>query len=180
MLRNLGLICSFEIISSMYPMGRLKMNVVFMAFWSLTSLVLFAQDDVPFMPADQFESKIEMAFKKRVSGDPNTYTFSDGTQPKKTTDKPIAFLVINFELLRAAGEVKVKVINGQSERVSRINAGTTMKLEIGFIEDVTNGSEGVERVLLFLNDEKKPIRKVVFKIAEDGSYFVNGEKRGKF
>jgi hypothetical protein len=55
-----------------------------------------------------------------------------------------------------------------------------MKLEIGFIEDVRNGSEGAERVLLFLNDEKKPIRKVVFKIAEDGSYFVNGEKRGKF
>jgi hypothetical protein len=83
-------------------------------------------------------------------------------------------------LLRANGEVKVKVINGRSERVSRISVANPMKLEIGFIEDVRNGSEGAERVLLFLNDEKKPIRKVVFKIAEDGSYFVNGEKRGKF
>ena len=67
MLRNLGLICSFEIISSMFPMGRLKMNVVFMAFWSQTSLVLFAQYYVPFMPADQIESKIDISFKKRVS-----------------------------------------------------------------------------------------------------------------
>jgi len=161
-------------------MGRLKMNIGFLVFFTLAALILHAQDDVPFMPTDQFESKIDMVFKKRESGDPNTYTLSDGTQPKKTTDTPIAFLVINFKLLRADGEVKVKVINGRSERVSRINVGTSMKLEIGFIEDVKNGSEGVERVLLFLNDEKKPLRKVTFKIAEDGSYFVNGEKRGKF
>jgi hypothetical protein len=164
----------------MPPMDRLKMNVGFLVFCTLAALVLHAQDDVPFMPADQFESKIDMVFKKRESADHSTYTFSDGTQPKKTTDAPIAFLIINFKLLRANGEVKVKVINGRSERVSRISVANPMKLEIGFIEDVRNGSEGAERVLLFLNDEKKPIRKVVFKIAEDGSYFVNGEKRGKF
>ncbi len=55
-----------------------------------------------------------------------------------------------------------------------------MKLEVGFIEDVKNNDEGVEINLIFLNDLKKPIRKVTFKIGEDGSYFVNGEKRGKF
>lgn len=164
----------------METMGRLKMKVCLLVFCVLASLVLRAQDDVPFMPTDQFESKIDIAFKKRESGDPNTYTFSDGTQPKKTTDTPIAFLIINFKLLRADGEVKVKVINGRSARVSRIDVGTTMKLEIGFIEDVKNSTQEVERVLLFLNDLKEPIRKVTFKIAEDGSYFVNGEKRGKF
>ncbi|MCA6381538.1 MAG: hypothetical protein IM574_02145 [Cytophagales bacterium] len=161
-------------------MGRLKMNVGFLVFCTLAALVLHAQDDVPFMLADQFESKIDLAFKKRESSDAGTYTFSDGSQPKKTTDTPIAFLSINFTLLRAEGEVKVNVVNGRSERVSKVKVGSPMKLEVGFIEDVKNNGEGVEINLIFLNDLKKPIRKVTFKIAEDGSYFVNGEKRGKF
>lgn len=132
------------------------------------------------MPADQFESKIDLIFKKRESSDPSTYTFSDGSQPKKTTDTPIAFLAINFTLLRADGEVKVNVINGRSERANKVKVGTPVKIAVGFIEDVKNNGEDVEISLIFSNDLKKPIRKVTFKIGQDGSYFVNGEKRGKF
>jgi hypothetical protein len=132
------------------------------------------------MPADQFESKIDLTFKKRESSDPGTYTFSNGSQPKKTTDTPIAFLAINFMLLRSEGEVKVNVINGRSNRTSKVKVGTPVKLAVGFIEDVKNNGEDVEINLIFSNDLKKPIRKVTFKIGQDGSYFVNGEKRGKF
>ncbi|MCX8492248.1 MAG: hypothetical protein ORN54_14395 [Cyclobacteriaceae bacterium] len=88
--------------------------------------------------------------------------------------------MINFMLLKAEGEVKVNVVNGRSERVSKVKVGTPIKLVIGFIEDVKNGGEDVEINLIFLNDLKKPIRKATFKIGQDGSYFVNGEKRGKF
>lgn len=147
---------------------------------SLASLVLHSQEDIPFLPADQFKSKIDLIFKKRESSDPSTYTFSDGSQPKKTIDTPIAFLAINFTLLRADGEVKVNVINGRSERANRVKVGTPVKIAVGFIEDVKNNGEDVEINLIFSNDLKKPIRKVTFKIGQDGSYFVNGEKRGKF
>jgi hypothetical protein len=164
----------------MPPMDRLKMNVGFLVFCTLAALVLHAQDDVPFMPADQFESKIDLAFKKRESSNPSDYIYSDGSQPKKTTDTPIAFLTINFTLLRAEGEVKVNVINGRSNRTSKVKVGTPVKLAVGFIEDVKNNGEDVEINLIFSNDLKKPIRKVTFKIGQDGSYFVNDEKRGKF
>jgi hypothetical protein len=133
----------------MQSIGRSKLNVGFFLFCSSAFLVIHAQDNVPFMPTDQFESKIDLTFKKRESSDPSTYTFSDGSQPKKTTDTPIAFLIVNFKLLRADGEVKVKVIDGRFERVSRINVGTAMKLEIGFIEDVKKRSEEVSRVCYF-------------------------------
>jgi hypothetical protein len=133
----------------MQSLGRSKLNVGFFLFCSSAFLVIHAQDNVPFMPTDQFESKIDLTFKKRESSDPSTYTFSDGSQPKKTTDTPIAFLIVNFKLLRADGEVKVKVIDGRFERVSRINVGTAMKLEIGFIEDVKKRSEEVSRVCYF-------------------------------
>jgi hypothetical protein len=147
---------------------------------SLASFVLHSQEDIPFMPADQFESKIDLTFKKRESSDPSIYTFSDGSQPKKTTDAPIAFLAINFVLLRSEGEVKVNVINGRYNRASKVKVGAPVKLAVGFIEDVKNNGEDVEINLIFSNDLKKPIRKVTFKIGQDGSYFVNGEKRGKF
>jgi hypothetical protein len=61
-----------------------------------------------------------------------------------------------------------------------VKVGTPVKLAVGFIEDVKNNGEDVEINLIFSNDLKKPIRKVTFKIGQDGSYFVNDEKRGKF
>lgn len=156
------------------------MRVLWFLVVFFTCYTLKAQDDIPFMPNDQFESKIDLAFKKRESGDPATYTFSDGRQPKITTDRPIAFLSINFKLLRAEGEVKVSINTGRSEKVSKIKVGSILKLQFGFIEDLKNKGEATEVILTFLNDAKKAIRKVMFKIDQDGSYFVNGEKRGKF
>ncbi len=160
--------------------SRVKMKFSLVVFCSVASLVLHAQEDIPFMPADQFQSKIDLTFKKRESSNPSDYIYSDGSQPKKTTDTPIAFLDINFMLLRSEGEVKVNVINGRSNRMSKVKVGTPVKLAVGFIEDVKNNGEDVEINLIFSNDLKKPIRKVTFKIGQDGSYFVNDEKRGKF
>jgi hypothetical protein len=140
---------------------------------------LMAQDALPFKPNDEFEAKIDLSFRQRDSDATNTFRFEESSK-KRTMSTPIAFLAINFKILKADGEVKVKVIKGRDEKTSKIKIGTLMKLEMGFIEDIKLNAEPAHIILHFLNDQKKETSQVVLLVAEDGTFSVNGEKRGKF
>jgi hypothetical protein len=141
--------------------------------------VLMAQDTLPFKPNDEFEAKIDLSFRQRESDATNTFRF-EASSKKRTMGTPIAFLAINFKVLKADGEVKVKIIRGRDEKTSKIKIGTLMKLEMGFIEDIKLNAEPAHVILHFLNDQKKETSQVVLLVAEDGTFSVNGEKRGKF
>jgi hypothetical protein len=141
--------------------------------------VSMAQEALPFKPNDEFEAKIDLSFKQRSSDATNTFSFEE-SHKKRTMGTPIAFLAINFKVLKADGEVKVKVIKGRNEKTSKIKMGTLMKLEMGFIEDIKSNGEPAHIVLRFMNDQKKETSQVDFLVNEDGTFLVNGEKRGKF
>jgi hypothetical protein len=74
----------------------------------------------------------------------------------------------------------VSVSNGRNSKTSKVKVGNVLKLEVGFIEDIKSSGEAVVLDLVFFDGLKKALRKVVFKIDQDGFFFVNGEKRGKF
>ncbi len=139
----------------------------------------FAQEAVPFKPNDEFEAKIDLAFKQREADSTTTFRFEESSK-KRTMGTPIAFLAINFKVLKADGEVKVKVSRGRDEKTNKIKIGAVMKLEMGFIEDIKLNGEPAHVILHFLNDQKKETSQVVLWITEDGTFSVNGEKRGKF
>ncbi len=146
----------------------------------LACLIAFAQEDIPFKPNSEFEAKIELVFLKRESADVNTFRFPDATEKKKTMDSKIPFLAINFKVLKADGEVRMKVLNGRNERSHKIKINSVLKLELGFIEDIKSQGETTFVTIFFLNDQKMALSKVIFSINEDGAFLVNGEKRGKF
>jgi hypothetical protein len=145
----------------------------------LSGSVLVAQDSLPYKPNEEFEAKIDLSFKQRESDDTNTFRFQE-SHKKMTMGVPIAFLAINFKVLKVGREVKVKVIRGRDEKTSKIKIGTLIKLELGFIEDVKSNEEPMKVILHFINDQKKEVNQVTFEVATDGTFLVNGEKRGKF
>ncbi len=149
-----------------------------LAYMSVGSL-LMAQEALPYKANDEFEAKIDLSFRQREADATNTFRFEE-SHKKRTMGSPIAFLTINFKVLKADEEIKVKVIRGRDEKTSKIKIGALMKLEMGFIEDIKLNGEPAHVILHFLNDQKKEMSRVVLLVAEDGTFSVNGEKRGKF
>jgi hypothetical protein len=146
----------------------------------LMGLVSLAQVDLPFKPSDEFEAKIDLTFRERKGDDANTFRYGDDTDKKKTVGRPIAFLAINFKMLKANGAIKVRTIQGSQGKAQKIKENEVMHLEMGFLEDLKSSAVPNELILHFLNDQKKEISKVVLMVEGDGTFLVNGEKRGKF
>jgi hypothetical protein len=149
-------------------------------YFALLCVTSTAQVELPFKPNDEFEAKIDLSFKERKGEDVNTFKFNDDTGKKKTVGRPIAFLAINFKMLKANGAIKVKSIQGVQGKTQKIKENIVVHLEMGFLEDIKSTDVPNELVLNFLDDQKIEICKVVFLITEDGTFLVNGEKRGKF
>jgi hypothetical protein len=157
------------------------MGKYFLCFCFLVySLGSIAQIDLPFLQGDQFEAKIDLSFRERKEVDANTFQFSDDKERKKTHGKPIAFLAINFTLLKANEIIKVKSIQGNQSKTQKINDKNHLHFEMGFIEDIKVNDIPNELTLLFLDSQKKEMSKVVFLVSQDGTFLVNGEKRGQF
>lgn len=95
-------------------------------------------------------------------------------------DTPIAFLTIHFKILKLNDEVKMKVLRGREGRTTKIKVGSVEKIEMGFLEDIKFNGQPAHIILRFLNDQKVETCQVILMIEVDGTFLVNGEKRGKF
>jgi hypothetical protein len=138
-----------------------------------------AQDSLAYKPKEEYEAQINLSFKKRESDSANSFRF-ESSERKRTMDAPIAYLIVNFKILKAENEVRVRTIRGKDTKTDKIKIGEVMKLEIGFIEDIKSSQEPEELELRFLDKDKKALSRVVFTVSTDGTYLINGEKRGKF
>lgn len=156
-------------------MIRCKMALGFV----LMGFIATAQDSLRYKPSDEFEAKIDLSFKKRASDGINTFKFSESAK-KRTMDTPIAFLTIHFKILKLNNEVKMKVLRGREGRTTKIKVGSVEKIEMGFIEDIKSNGQPAHIILRFLNDQKVETCQVILMIDEDGTFLVNGQKRGKF
>lgn len=152
-----------------------KITLVFV----LMGFIVTAQDSLRYKPSDEFEAKIDLSFKKREGDGSNTFTFSESTK-KRTMDTPIAFLVIQFKVLKLNDEVKMKILKESGSRTTKIKVGSVEKIEMGFMEDIKSNGQPAHIILRFLNDQKVETCQVILMIEEDGTFLVNGQKRGKF
>ncbi len=146
----------------------------------MTCLIAFAQKDIPFKPGSEFEVKIELSFKLRGAEDSNTFKSADNSDFKKNTSGVIPFLIVNLKLIEVGEAIKIKIRHGLQDKTSKIKNGSAIKLDLGFIEDIKSQAVPNELIVLFIDNQKKEISKVILYVDEDGNFLVNGEKRGKF
>jgi hypothetical protein len=166
-LSNLNIIC-----------GMQKSILVF--GFVLAAVFTSAQEDLPFLPANEFEAKVALSFRVRKGEEANTFRFNEEVGRRKTYDKPIAFLAINFKLVKANEIVRMRSVHGSGGKTQKIKENQVLHFEMGFVEDIKSSHVPNELILYFLSDQKKELSKVIFLITADGDFLVNGEKRGKF
>ncbi len=141
------------------------------------------QGVVPQKPASEYEVIIDFRFQDRPPADQYKANFDLSEEERKKTAGLLPYLKLQIKLLQLGSEeVKVRVVNNNGNLVLNRKASldTTIKLDIGFIDDVKDRVLPHEFTVLFISDTKSPVSQIQLIVLEDGTFLVNGEKKGKF
>ena len=137
--------------------------------------------DVPLKPKEEFEVKLNYDFKQRPMTDHNTVHV--GTSIKTSSTAVLPYLVLNIQLLQLAEEkMRMQVSTNLDARAmsKKVNVKDVVTLDLGFTDDMVDRVTAHQYTVTFLDSERNAVDKILISVEEDGSFFVNGEKRGKF
>lgn len=147
-------------------------------------LAIFFLQDIPFKPKDEFEIKIDYQFKPRPLGDHNTVLLgNDRNDERRSTSLVLPYLTLNLRILSLPGEkMRLRINTNLNDKgtLKKINVNTVFALDMGFTDDIKDRVSAHEYTLILTAADKTPVEKIVISVDEDGAFFVNGEKHGKF
>lgn len=147
--------------------------------WIFIIAITFAQDEIPFKSNDEFELKLDLQFKQRPN-DHNKVELERRTLPTSGMSAP--YLYLNLKVIKAVPEeVRVKVLknNGETLLSRKFDPTVVLKLDLGFTDDIKDRVSAHQYLVTFLSKEKNELSKIEIFFEADGTYLVNGEKRGK-
>jgi hypothetical protein len=147
----------------------------------LVSFSSLAQDEVPFKPDSEFDFKLDYSFKERLAQEKSDYEAYDPDKKQKSTG-PLPYLKTELKLLAlTTNEVRVKVINNMGVTVLNRKAavGTIIKIDWGFSDDVKDQITSHSYTVLLMNNNKKILSRITLHADSDGTFLVNGQKRGR-
>ncbi len=140
------------------------------------------QTEIRNKPSEEFEVKVDYSFKER----PQEEKKADYEAVEKRSHKPggpLPYLLVTVTVLSLSDqETRVKAIDSNGKTIANRKATKNTQVEIkwGFSEDIKDRIVPHSHTVLFLDDRKKPISQIYLLVEEDGTFYVNGEKRGKF
>jgi hypothetical protein len=145
----------------------------------------FLFQELPYKPNEEFEIKLNYQFKQRPIRDQNAIHLSESQKEydRRTSSDLLPYLILNVKMVKLSEEeVRLKIINNLDQRIisKKIETGSIVPLDLGFTADVKDRVNPHEYMLTFLSPKKQELSKIVIHVDEDGSFLVNGEKRGKF
>lgn len=140
-----------------------------------------AQQTEPLKPDAEFEFKFDYSFKERIINDKPDYQAQDPDK-KPTSSGPLPYLKTELRLLKLnTGEVRVRVINQKGTTVINRKASTdsVIKIDWGFSDDVKDQIVSNSYTVLLMNDNKEVLSRITLSADADGTFFVNGQKKGR-
>jgi hypothetical protein len=155
-----------------------------MNFYLLFIAIFFLQE-IPLKPKDQFEIMLDYKFKPRPLQDANTVQLGEVTSrySEKTGAGVLPYLTLNIKLLALPEEkMRIQISTNLKDRASykKIDLNTLIELDLGFTDDMIDRVSAHQYILTFIDSQKNPVDRILINVDEDGSFHVNGEKRGKF
>ena len=142
--------------------------------------VLLWQDTIPYKANDEFELKLDLQFKKRPPPDLNKVDLEKRTLPASGMNAP--YLYIDLRVIKpVAEEYRVKVIKNERDLLlsKKFDPSTVIKLDMGFTDDIKDHISPHHYMITFFSKEKNPLSRIEIFFEKDGTYIVNGAKRGK-
>ena len=149
-------------------------------------LALAFLQDIPFKVKEEFEVKLDYQFKQRPAADPNTVRLGESSQTytqRASNSGVLPYLILNIKMLALREEkMRVTVTTNRNDRpvLKKVNPNSVLQLDLGFTHDMVDRVNAHEYTLTFFDSQKNPVERILITVEEDGSFMVNGEKRGKF
>lgn len=142
------------------------------------------QEPVVYKPDTEFVMTLDYNVRERnaqsVSVSKPTF---DASHQTETRSGPLPYLILNFKITKLSeDEVRFKVVTNTSKTVmnKKIQAGLTIKLDLGYTDDIKDRVTPNAYDIIFQNDKRETVKIIRVEIIEDGTFFLNGEVRGKF
>jgi hypothetical protein len=147
-------------------------------------LFMFFFQELPFKPKEEFEIKLDYKFKQRPSPEHSVVNLSETRADfeRRTSNDMLPYLILQVKMLKLNDETRVRVSNNLDSKAftKKIEEGIVVPLDLGFTADVKDKVTANEYVLTFLSPGKSQVSRILIHVDQDGSFFVNGEKRGRF
>jgi hypothetical protein len=147
---------------------------LFLFFWQST--------EIPFRAKEDFQVELKYDLKARPAKDPNAVTFEAGRVSSNSTGA-LPYLTVNVTILNPkVEEIRFRCENNLGKSVFNKKADKSLRyvIDMGYIDDLKDRVEPHGYTLFAIADNKSSLNKIEFIVLEDGTFMVNGEKRGKF
>ncbi len=148
-------------------------------------MFLLQQEEVAFKPKEEFEVKLNYEFKQRSevnTAATMTIDYSEGQKEQKAGG-PLPYLTLTVKMIKLPNkETKIKAVNHLNSTLfnKKVQEGETIKMVLGFTDDLKDRVSSHEYNLYLLTADKKEVNRIHIFIREDGVFTVNDEVRGKF
>jgi hypothetical protein len=147
----------------------------------MANICTYAQQTEPYKPDAEFDFKLDYSFKERMLPEKSDYE-APGSDRRPNSTGPLPYLKTELRLLKlGADEVRVKVINHKGTTVvnRKASTDTIIKIDWGFSDDVKDQIASHSYTVLILNNDKKVLSRITLYADPDGTFLVNGQKRGR-
>lgn len=150
----------------------------------LISLLFFFQTtDIPFRAKEDFQVELKYDLRQRPAVDPNTVTLDATVAERKGTHGPLPYLIVKLKILNPkASEIRFKCedSNGKALFNKKAEKSLNYEIDMGYIDDLKDRIAPHAYTLYAQSGNRELLNKIELLVMEDGTFLVNGEKRGKF
>lgn len=165
------------------PFGTLPEVHIMKGLIFIFAFILF--QDIPLKPDEEFDVKLDYQFKPRPSSDKNTVHLGETVRDyqQRAGAGVLPYLILNITLHKLPEQkMRMRISTNAGERAltKRVQPSDVVQLDMGFTVDMVDRVSPHEYTLTFVDASKEAVDKIVISVEKDGSFFVNGEKRGKF
>jgi hypothetical protein len=152
----------------------------------ISLLLLWQTSSVPYRAKEDYVVEVRPNFKTRPNTDKGTVNW-EAHNPQGRDDRAktglLPYLVVNVKILNPkAEELRVLCEDSRGTHVFNKKIGKTLTYEIdmGYIHDIKDHITPNAYTVYALTDKRAALNRIELLVADDGTFLVNGEKRGKF
>ncbi len=152
----------------------------------LSALTLLLQQQVPYKASEEFKIELEYKFKPRPMTE-NSYIDLTETQREKerrtSGGNPLPYLILHISFQKLSDkEIKFRCIdNNKKNKLSKkAELDRAYTLDLGFTDDMKDRVTPHEFTITFVSADKEETSRIVLLVEQDGTFLVNGMRRGKF
>jgi len=142
--------------------------------------ILFFQEATPFRHEDNFEVKLHYDFKQRPVPERNEVNFLEVNKIRDTSLLPYLEVDVGLSNLSVA-EYRYKVVDnfGVVHNALKLKADKPIHIDMGFTDDMKDRTGPHVYEIIILTKKRKPLNRIRFEVAKDGTFYLNDKLNGK-